>query len=237
MVTAAHETLRAAEADVREPRRGSWRWRGARRCRGFAGATAGRAGRFRRGRHAARLHTELRAPASGIVQVLTARRGELVGPGTPVAIIVLPTSSGASPRRRATPARRRRRLARGALSIGSHDQRSCHQERRGRVRDAARRQRVEARHPPAVKRSASRSRIEAHHHSGHDRVGRAADGSPMTRDVARSAKRRRDPAIVVEHAGSTASSPRWTTSRSPSRLERRSACSARTAPARARSSA
>jgi multidrug resistance efflux pump len=35
-------------------------------------------------------YTELRAPVSGIVQVLTARQGELVGPGTPVAVIVNP---------------------------------------------------------------------------------------------------------------------------------------------------
>jgi multidrug resistance efflux pump len=37
-------------------------------------------------------YAELRAPVSGIVQVLTARRGELVGPGTPVAVIVDPTN-------------------------------------------------------------------------------------------------------------------------------------------------
>jgi HlyD family secretion protein len=35
-------------------------------------------------------YAELRAPISGIVQVVTARRGELVGPGTPVAVIVDP---------------------------------------------------------------------------------------------------------------------------------------------------
>lgn len=35
-------------------------------------------------------YAELRAPVSGVVQVLTARRGELVGPGTPVAVIVDP---------------------------------------------------------------------------------------------------------------------------------------------------
>jgi len=36
-------------------------------------------------------YTELRAPVSGIVQVLSARRGELVGPGTPVVVIVDPS--------------------------------------------------------------------------------------------------------------------------------------------------
>jgi len=37
-------------------------------------------------------YAELRAPVSGIVQVMTARRGELVGPGTPVAVIIDPTN-------------------------------------------------------------------------------------------------------------------------------------------------
>jgi multidrug resistance efflux pump len=35
-------------------------------------------------------YAELRAPVSGIIQVLAARRGELVGPGTPIAVIVDP---------------------------------------------------------------------------------------------------------------------------------------------------
>jgi multidrug resistance efflux pump len=35
-------------------------------------------------------YAELRAPVSGIVQVITARRGELVGPGSPVMVIVDP---------------------------------------------------------------------------------------------------------------------------------------------------
>ena len=35
-------------------------------------------------------YAELRAPVSGVVQVLAARRGELVGPGSPVAVIVDP---------------------------------------------------------------------------------------------------------------------------------------------------
>jgi multidrug resistance efflux pump len=40
---------------------------------------------------AARLnYTELRAPTSGVVQVLAARQGELVGPGSPVVVIVDP---------------------------------------------------------------------------------------------------------------------------------------------------
>jgi multidrug resistance efflux pump len=36
-------------------------------------------------------YTELRAPVAGVVQVLSARRGELVGPGTPVVVIVDPS--------------------------------------------------------------------------------------------------------------------------------------------------
>jgi Multidrug resistance efflux pump len=35
-------------------------------------------------------YAELRSPVAGVVQVLTARRGELVGPGSPVAVIVDP---------------------------------------------------------------------------------------------------------------------------------------------------
>jgi multidrug resistance efflux pump len=37
-------------------------------------------------------YTELRAPVSGIIQVLSARRGELVGPGSPVVVIVDPAN-------------------------------------------------------------------------------------------------------------------------------------------------
>lgn len=37
-------------------------------------------------------YAELRAPVSGVIQVLSARRGELVGPGTPVVVIVDPTN-------------------------------------------------------------------------------------------------------------------------------------------------
>jgi len=90
IVTAAHESLRAAEADVRRAVAGELAVRAAR-----GGVLASQA-RLQGARAdsvaaSARLgYTELRAPVSGIVQVLTARRGELVGPGTPVAIIVVP---------------------------------------------------------------------------------------------------------------------------------------------------
>jgi HlyD family secretion protein len=90
MVTAAHESLRAAEADVRRAEAGELAVRAA---RGGVAASQARLLGARADSVAASMrlgYTELRAPASGIVQVLTARRGELVGPGTPVAIIVLP---------------------------------------------------------------------------------------------------------------------------------------------------
>ncbi|MES2176741.1 MAG: efflux RND transporter periplasmic adaptor subunit [Gemmatimonadota bacterium] len=90
MVTAAREALKAAEADVRRAEssalaapaaRGNVvaaqaRLRGAQADSAYAGARLA--------------YTELRAPVNGIVQVLVARRGELVGPGKAVAIIVQP---------------------------------------------------------------------------------------------------------------------------------------------------
>jgi len=90
MVNAAHESLRAAEADVQRAEAGELAVRAA---RGGVAASQARLMGARADSVAAstRLgYTELRAPASGVVQVLTARRGELVGPGTPVAVIVVP---------------------------------------------------------------------------------------------------------------------------------------------------
>ena len=88
MLTAATQSLRAAEADVRRAEAGEL---GARAARGTVAATRARL----RGAQAdsavasARLgYTELRSPVNGVVQVLAARRGELVGPGSPVAVIV-----------------------------------------------------------------------------------------------------------------------------------------------------
>ena len=88
MVAAAREGLRAAEADVHRAESSALaapaakgnvvaaqaRLRGAQADSAYAGARLA--------------YTELRAPVSGVVQVLVARRGELVGPGAPVAIIV-----------------------------------------------------------------------------------------------------------------------------------------------------
>ncbi len=90
MSAAAVQSLRAAEADLRSAIAGEL---AAGAARGSVVATRARleGARADSAAASARLgYTELRAPASGIVQVLTARRGELVGPGTPVAIIVLP---------------------------------------------------------------------------------------------------------------------------------------------------
>ena len=90
VVNAAHESLRAAEADVQRAEAGELAVRAA---RGGVAASQAKLLGARADSVAASMrlgYTELRAPASGIVQVLTARRGELVGPGTPVAVIVVP---------------------------------------------------------------------------------------------------------------------------------------------------
>jgi len=90
VVNAAHESLRAAEADVQRAEAGELAVRAA---RGGVAASQARLQGARADSVAASMrlgYTELRAPASGVVQVLAARRGELVGPGTPVAVIVVP---------------------------------------------------------------------------------------------------------------------------------------------------
>lgn len=92
LVTAARETLRAAEADVQRADAGALSASAAEKA---VSSTQARL----RGAQAdsiaalARLgYTELRAPASGVIQVLVARRGELVGPGAPVAVIIDPSN-------------------------------------------------------------------------------------------------------------------------------------------------
>jgi HlyD family secretion protein len=90
MLAASRETLRAAQADVR---------------RADAAALAARAAESKVAASRAQLHsaqadsaaagtrlgyTDLTAPVGGVVQVLVARRGELVGPGSPVAVIIDP---------------------------------------------------------------------------------------------------------------------------------------------------
>src|SRR6478736_7104936 len=88
VVNAAHESLRAAEAQ-----RAVAGELAVRAARGGVAASQARLVGARADSVAASMrlgYTELRAPASGIVQVLAARRGELVGPGTPVAVIVVP---------------------------------------------------------------------------------------------------------------------------------------------------
>lgn len=85
---AAVQALRAAEADVRRTEAGAL---AASAARGSVVATRARLEGARADSVAAstRLgYTELRAPVNGVVQVLAARRGELVGPGTPVAVLV-----------------------------------------------------------------------------------------------------------------------------------------------------
>ena len=88
MVAAATQALRASEADVRRAEAGELATRAA---RGTVAATRARLAGAQADSAAAstRLgYTELRAPVSGVVQVLAARRGELVGPGAPVAVLV-----------------------------------------------------------------------------------------------------------------------------------------------------
>lgn len=88
MVAAATQALRAAEADVRRAEAGGL---AANAARGSVAATRARLQGAQADSVAAsaRLgYTELRAPVDGIVQVLAARRGELVGPGSPVVVLV-----------------------------------------------------------------------------------------------------------------------------------------------------
>ena len=88
MAAAAVQALHAAEADVRRAEAGAL---AASAARGSVVATRARLDGARADSVAAsaRLgYTELRAPVNGVVQVLAARRGELVGPGTPVVVLV-----------------------------------------------------------------------------------------------------------------------------------------------------
>jgi multidrug resistance efflux pump len=90
VVAARREEVGAAEADLESAASGSHAVAAARsqiatteaRLRGARADSIAAATRLN--------YAELRAPVSGIVQVLAARRGELVGPGTPVAVIVDP---------------------------------------------------------------------------------------------------------------------------------------------------
>lgn len=90
VVLAAREALTAAEADVR---RAVASGLAAAAARGGVVATRARLRSAEADSIAAHTrlgYTQLRAPVAGIVQVLVARRGELVGPGAPVAVIVDP---------------------------------------------------------------------------------------------------------------------------------------------------
>ena len=85
----AHE-VSAAESELANARSGRMAVAAA---RGTVAMTAARVRGARADSAAAatRLsYSELRAPVSGIVQVIAARRGELVGPGSPVMVIVDP---------------------------------------------------------------------------------------------------------------------------------------------------
>jgi HlyD family secretion protein len=90
VVAAQREEVSAAQADVANAESGTHAVAAARsaiatteaRVRGAKADSIAAATRLS--------YTELRAPVSGVVQVVSARRGELVGPGTPVAVIVDP---------------------------------------------------------------------------------------------------------------------------------------------------
>jgi HlyD family secretion protein len=90
IVSARREEVGAAEADFASAEQGTHAVAAARsavatteaRVRGARADSLAAATRLN--------YAELRAPVSGVVQVLTARRGELVGPGSPVAVIVDP---------------------------------------------------------------------------------------------------------------------------------------------------
>jgi len=90
IVAARREEVAAAEADLASAESGTHAVAAARsavatteaRVRGARADSIAAATRLN--------YAELRAPVAGVVQVLTARRGELVGPGSPVAVIVDP---------------------------------------------------------------------------------------------------------------------------------------------------
>jgi HlyD family secretion protein len=90
IVSARREEITAAEADLASAESGTHAVAAARsavatteaRVRGARADSIAAATRLN--------YAELRAPVSGVVQVLAARRGELVGPGSPVAVIVDP---------------------------------------------------------------------------------------------------------------------------------------------------
>jgi len=87
-VTAAKQSLLAAEADVRRAHASAL---AAGAARGSVAATRARLQGAQADSAAAstRLgYALLTAPVNGVVQVLAARRGELVGPGSPVAVLV-----------------------------------------------------------------------------------------------------------------------------------------------------
>jgi multidrug resistance efflux pump len=91
VTTARREEVSAAQADLANAESGAHAVAAA---RSNVATTAARVRGARADSIAAmtRLqYAELRAPVSGVVQVLTARRGELVGPGAPVAVIVDPS--------------------------------------------------------------------------------------------------------------------------------------------------
>jgi multidrug resistance efflux pump len=90
IVAARREEVGAAEADLSSAESGTHAVAAARSAVATTEAKV-RGARADSIAAATRLdYAELRAPVAGVVQVLAARRGELVGPGVPVAVIVDP---------------------------------------------------------------------------------------------------------------------------------------------------
>lgn len=90
VVQASRETLRAAQGDVQRADAAALAASAARKV---VTSTQAQLRSAQADSAAARVrlgYTELRAPAAGVVQVLVARQGELVGPGSPVAVLVDP---------------------------------------------------------------------------------------------------------------------------------------------------
>ncbi|HEY9227948.1 MAG TPA: HlyD family efflux transporter periplasmic adaptor subunit, partial [Gemmatimonadaceae bacterium] len=92
LVAARRQEVAAAQADIESAETGTHAVAAARSVIATTEAHM-RSARADSVAAATRLHyAELRSPVSGVVQVLSARRGELVGPGTPVAVIVDPNN-------------------------------------------------------------------------------------------------------------------------------------------------
>jgi multidrug resistance efflux pump len=93
MVTAQQEQVRAAEGDLMHAQAGEYRRRAAESAVESARAQLRNAEAEMAAARARLGYTEVVAPISGMVSVLVARQGEIVGPSAPVATIIDPQST------------------------------------------------------------------------------------------------------------------------------------------------